>query len=45
MTVILTLISNLTIAIAIGTGARLGLRLLRRNVAPAAWNPADRSKL
>ena len=45
MTMILTVLSNLTIAIAIGTGAGLGLRLLRRNVAPAAWNPADRSKL
>lgn len=45
LTMILTVASNLTIAIAIGTGAGLGLRLLRRNVKPAAWNPADRSKL
>ena len=45
MTMILTVVSNLTIAIAVGTGAGLGLRLLRRNVEPAAWNPADRSKL
>jgi SulP family sulfate permease len=45
MTMILTVVSNLTIAIAIGAGAGLGLRLLRRNVEPAAWNPADRSKL
>jgi SulP family sulfate permease len=45
MTMILTVISNLTIAIAVGTGAGLALRLLRRNVKPAEWNPADRSKL
>jgi SulP family sulfate permease len=45
MTMILTVLSNLTIAIAIGTVAGLGLRLLRRNVEPAPWNPADRSKL
>jgi SulP family sulfate permease len=45
MTMILTVISNLTIAIAIGTGAGLGLRLLRRKVEPAPWSPADRSKL
>jgi SulP family sulfate permease len=45
MTMILTVASNLTIAIAVGTAAGLGLRLLRRNVEPAAWNPADRSKL
>jgi SulP family sulfate permease len=45
MTMILTVISNLTIAIAVGTGAGLALRLLRRKVGPAEWNPADRSKL
>ena len=45
MTMILTVISNLTIAIAIGTGAGLALRLLRKDVEPAEWNPADRSKL
>ena len=45
MTMILTVVSNLTIAIAVGTGAGLGLRLLRRNVEPSMWNPADRSKL
>ncbi len=36
MTMILTVVSNLTIAIAVGTGAGLGFRLLRRNVGPAA---------
>lgn len=44
-TMILTVISNLTIAIAVGTGAGLGLRLLRRDVEGAEWTPADRSKL
>ena len=45
MTLILTVISNLTIAIAVGTGAGLALRLLRKDVEPAEWTPADRSKL
>ena len=44
-TMILTVISNLTIAIAVGTGAGLALRLLRRDVEGAEWTPADRSKL
>jgi len=45
MTMILTVFSNLTIAIAVGTGAGLALRLLRRDVEAADWNPSDRSKL
>ena len=45
MTMILTVVSNLTIAIAIGTGAGLALRVLRKDVEPEEWNPADRSKL
>ena len=45
MTMILTIVSNLTIAIAVGTGAGLALRLLRREVEPKGWTPADRSKL
>ena len=45
MTMILTVISNLTIAIAVGTGAGLALRLLRKDVEPEEWTPADRSKL
>jgi SulP family sulfate permease len=44
MTMILTIVSNLTIAIAVGTGAGLALRLLRREVEPEEWTPADRSK-
>lgn len=45
MTMILTVASNLTIAIAVGTGAGLALRLLRKDVEPVEWTPADRSKL
>jgi len=45
MTMILTIVSNLTIAIAVGTGAGLALRLLRKDVEPEEWTPADRSKL
>ena len=45
MTMILTVISNLTIAIAVGTGAGLALRVLRKDVEPEEWTPADRSKL
>lgn len=45
MTMILTVVSNLTIAIALGTGAGLALRLLRKDVEPAEWTPTDRSKL
>jgi SulP family sulfate permease len=45
MTMILTIVSNLTIAIAVGTGAGLALRLLRKEVDAEDWTPADRSKL
>jgi len=45
MTMFLTVVTDLTIAIAVGTVAGLALRLIRREVAPAEWNPADRSKL
>ena len=45
MTLILTVASDLTIAIAVGTVAGLGLRLMRRDVEPAEWTPSDRSKL
>src|SRR5204863_4389640 len=38
MTMILTVVSNLTIAIAVGTAAGLALRLLRKDVEPAEWN-------
>jgi SulP family sulfate permease len=45
MTMILTVVSNQTIAIAVGTGACLALRLLRKEVEAEDWTPADRSKL
>jgi SulP family sulfate permease len=45
MTMILTVATDLTIAIAVGTAAGLALRLTRRDVEPEEWTPADRSKL
>jgi SulP family sulfate permease len=45
LTMILTVASDLTIAIAVGTVAGLALRLVRRDVEPADWSPSDRSKL
>ncbi|HEX8841950.1 MAG TPA: SulP family inorganic anion transporter [Sphingomicrobium sp.] len=45
LAMILTVVSNLTIAIAVGTFAGLALRLLRKDVEPHEWTPADRSKL
>jgi SulP family sulfate permease len=45
MTMILTVASNLTIAIAVGTFAGLALRLLRKEVEPEEWTPIDRSQL
>jgi SulP family sulfate permease len=45
VTMVLTVVSNLTIAIAVGTGAGLALRLLRKDTEPHEWTPADRSKL
>jgi SulP family sulfate permease len=45
LTMFLTIASDLTVAIAVGTGVGLALRLLRRDVEPADWTPSDRSKL
>jgi len=45
LTMILTLSTDLTIAIAVGTIAGLGLRLLRKDIEPVDWTPSDRSKL
>ena len=45
LTMILTVVTDLTIAIAVGTAAGLALRLTRRDVEPSEWTPADRSKL
>ncbi len=45
LTMLLTVVSSLTIAIAVGTGAGLALRLWRKDVEPEEWTPADRFKL
>ena len=45
LTMILTVVTDLTIAIAVGTVAGLALRLMRREFVPAEWTPSDRSKL
>ena len=45
MTMILTVASNLTIAIAVGTFAGLAMRVMRKDLEPEEWTPADRSKL
>jgi SulP family sulfate permease len=45
LTMALTVATDLTIAIAVGTVAGLALRLTRRDVEPHDWTPEDRSKL
>lgn len=45
LTMFLTVFSDLTVAIAVGTGVGLALRLISRDVEPAEWTPSDRSKL
>ena len=45
LTMILTVSTDLVVAIAVGTAAGLALRLVRRDVEPADWHPSDRSKL
>lgn len=45
VTMILTVTTDLAIAIAIGTAAGLALRLSRRDAEPAEWTPTDRSQL
>lgn len=45
LTMFLTIVTDLTVAIGVGTVAGLALRLMRREVEPAEWNPTDRSKL
>lgn len=45
LTMFLTVVTDLTIAIAVGTVAGLALRLIRKDVEPADWTPSDRSKL
>lgn len=45
LTMALTVATDLTIAIAVGTVAGLALRLARKDIEPEEWTPADRSKL
>jgi SulP family sulfate permease len=45
MTMFLTVLSDLTVAIAVGTVAGLAIRLMRREVEPEEWTPSDRSRL
>ena len=45
LTMALTVVTDLTIAIAVGTAAGLALRLVRKDVEPEEWTPADRSQL
>lgn len=42
LTMILTVVSNLTVAIAVGTAIGLAQRMSRRDIPPAGWNPEDR---
>ena len=45
LTMILTVLTDLTIAIAVGTVAGLALRLIHRDAEPENWAPSDRSQL
>lgn len=42
LTMSLTVLSDLTVAIAVGTAVGLAQRLIRRDVEPAEWTPPDR---
>lgn len=42
LTMVLTVASDLTVAIAVGTAIGLAQRLIRRDVEPAEWTPPDR---
>ncbi len=42
LTMILTVASDLTVAIAVGTALGLAQRLVRRDAEPAEWTPSDR---
>ena len=45
LTMVLTVVGDLTMAIGVGTALGLALRLARRNGGAAEWSPTDRSKL
>jgi SulP family sulfate permease len=42
MTLVLTVVADLTVAIGVGVAAGLAIRLRRRNVPPAEWAPPER---
>ncbi|MCL6740990.1 SulP family inorganic anion transporter [Sphingomonas sp. RB56-2] len=42
LTMTLTVVTDLTVAIAVGTAVGLAQRLIRRGVEPAEWNPPER---
>ena len=42
LTFFLTVVSGLTVAIAVGTGIGLAQRLIRRDIPPADWSPPER---
>jgi SulP family sulfate permease len=42
LTMMLTVLSDLTVAIAVGTAVGLAQRLIRQNIEPADWTPPDR---
>jgi SulP family sulfate permease len=42
LTMVMTVLTDLTIAISVGTALGLGLRLIRRNVPEADWIPPER---
>ena len=42
LTLFLTVVSGLTVAIAVGTGVGLAQRLIRRDIPPADWAPPER---
>ena len=45
LTMALTILTDLTIAIAVGTIVGLALRLKRGDAQPEEWSPSDRSQL
>lgn len=45
LTLALTVATDLTIAIAVGTIAGLALRIVRKDIEPEDWTPSDRSQL
>ncbi|MBA3069434.1 MAG: SulP family inorganic anion transporter [Hyphomonas sp.] len=42
LTLVLTVLADLTVAIGVGVGLGLALRLRRRDVPPAVWDPPER---